>query len=90
MEQTKKDAFLFTLNGNAILAGEDLKPVYNAALKKVAHIESKRVRVIDISPFPSYVTVARNIREKGIMVFFVYFDGVHLNTCQFTKIELLP
>lgn len=90
MEQTKKDAFLFTLNGNAVLAGEDLKPVYNAAFIKVAHQESGRFKAVEVSPFPAYVTVARNMREKGVMIFFVYFDGAYLNTCQFSKIELLP
>ena len=83
-----KEGYLFTVNGASKFAGPDLLPAYNKAIDKLKEL-AEEIGATEVQPAPSYVTVARNIREYGIMVFFIYFDGCHLNQCSFQKIELI-
>ena len=82
------EGYIFTINGIPKIAGADLLPLFEKSAEVIT-TEATKVQAKEVSQGPSYVTVARNMREKGVMTFYIYFDGLYLNECSFKRLELL-
>ena len=82
------EGYIFSINGIPKVAGPDLSPLFEKSAEVITS-EARKVLAKEVSAGPSYVTVARNMREKGVMTFYIYFDGLYLNECSFKRLELL-